>query len=169
MPEYKVGDTVVHSTFGSGKIVALDDKGSANAPLLYYVIETGDQILWVPVDEDGKSSLHPPTSVANFNLLFDLLRSEATILSNNPYRRNDQLAEMMLRASPRELCLVVRDLTRRSGSRKLSSHDVLVLNQAKKSLLDEWQRTFGDSREQAGKEMGWILSEIQYKAGVGKL
>jgi RNA polymerase-interacting CarD/CdnL/TRCF family regulator len=161
MPGYQIGDTVVHSTYGSGKIVAIDDKGSPDTPLSFYVIETGEQTLWVPVEENHSSSLHLPASGADFNLLIALLHSKADHLSNNPYQRRDQLAKRMQKASPKDLCLVIRDLAFRSRSRKLSSSDTEVLNQAQLLFLDEWQSSLGTTREKAGTEMGWILREIQ--------
>ena len=36
---FKIGDTVVHWTYGVGKVVAIDDKGSLGQPLFYYVDE----------------------------------------------------------------------------------------------------------------------------------
>ena len=35
MPIYEVGDTVVHWTYGSGKIVGIDDKGLPGEPCFY--------------------------------------------------------------------------------------------------------------------------------------
>jgi RNA polymerase-interacting CarD/CdnL/TRCF family regulator len=161
MPEYKVGDTVVHSTYGSGKIVVVADKGLPGAPCFYYVIETGEQTLWVPAEEEGSSSLHLPASGPDFKRLIALLRSPAENLSDNSYQRRDQLAKKMQKASPRDLCLVIRDLTSRSQSRDLSSSDKDVLNRAELFLLDEWQRSLGTGREKARTELGWILREIE--------
>ena len=159
MAEHKVGDTVVHWTYGSGKIVAVDDKGLPGQPCFYYVIEGSEQTLWVPVDENGSSSLHLPTSRSDFKLLINILRSQGEKMSNNPYQRRNQLDERMQKALPKDLCLVIRDLTYRSHSRKLSSSDFRVLKHAQSFLLDEWERSLGTPREQARSEMGWILKE----------
>lgn len=160
MPAYQIGDIVVHWTYGSGKIVAIGDKGLTGQPCSYYVIEGKGQTLWVPVEEDG-SSLHRPTSRADFKLLTNILRSQGEKMSNNPYRRRDQLTERVHKASPREVCLVIRDLTYRSHSLKLSSNDVRVLNHAKSDLLDEWERSLGTPREQARYQMEGILRETR--------
>lgn len=159
MPAYQVGDIVVHWTYGSGKIVAVDDKGLPGQPCSYYVIEGKGQTLWVPVEENGSSSLHRPTSRADFKLLTNILRSQGEKMSNNPYRRRDQLDERVHKASPKEVCLVIRDLTYRSHSRKLSSNDIRFLNHAKSDLLDEWERSLGTPREQARNQMEGILRE----------
>jgi RNA polymerase-interacting CarD/CdnL/TRCF family regulator len=159
MPVYKVGDTVVHWIYGSGKIVAINDKGLPGEPCAYYEIEGSEQTLWVPVDENGRSSLHLPTSRSDFKLLTNILRSQGEKMSDNPYQRQDQLAERMLKASPRDLCLVIRDLTYRSHRGKLSSNDTRVLNHAQSFLLDEWELSLGTPREKARRQMEWIIKE----------
>lgn len=143
MAMYKVGDSVVHWRYGSGKIVAVDDKGIPGEPSFYYVIEGNEQTLWVPVDEKGSSSLHLPTSRADFKLLINILRSQGEAMSNNPYQRRDQLEERMQKASPKELCLVIRDLTYRSHRGELSSSDTRVLNHAQSFLSNEWKLSLG--------------------------
>jgi RNA polymerase-interacting CarD/CdnL/TRCF family regulator len=158
MQSYKVGDAVIHWTYGSGKIVAIDDKGLPGKPRICYVVEGSNNTLWVPVDENGGSSLHLPTSRSDFKQLFNVLRSQGEDLSNNPYQRQDQLEERMQKASPTDLCLVIRDVTYRSrGRQKLSSNDNWILHHAQSFLLDEWERTFGTPREQARCEMERIL------------
>lgn len=62
---YKIGDTVVHWTYGPGEIVGIDNKGLPGQPSSYYVIETGERELWVPVDEIAGSSLHQPTTYSS--------------------------------------------------------------------------------------------------------
>jgi RNA polymerase-interacting CarD/CdnL/TRCF family regulator len=159
MQAYKVGDTVVHWTYGIGKIVAVANKGLPGQPCFYYVIEGNQHTLWVPVDENGSSSLHLPTSRSDFKRLINILRSQGEKMSNNTYQRRDQLEERMQKASPKDLCLVIRDLTYRSNRGKLSSSDIWVLKHAQTYLLDEWELSLGTPREKARSEMEWILKE----------
>jgi RNA polymerase-interacting CarD/CdnL/TRCF family regulator len=160
MAVYKVGDIVIHWTYGSGKIVAIKDQGLLGYPCLYYVIEGDRQtLLWVPVDEKGSSSLHLPTSRSDFKLLIDILRTQGERMSNNPYKRYDQLEERMQKASPEDLCLIIRDLNYRSHSQKLNSHDIRVMRHAQSFLTEDWERSLGTPREMAQREMEWILKE----------
>lgn len=157
--KHKVGDNVVHRTYGSGEITAVSDKGLPGQPCFYYVIEGNDQTVWVPVDEEGNSSLHLPTPRSDFELLINILRSQGEKMSNNRYQRQDQLAERMQKASIEDLCLVVRDLSYRSRWEKLSSSDIRAMNQAQSYLLDEWELSLGTPREQAKRELTWIIKE----------
>lgn len=159
MPEYKVGDIVVHWIYGSGKIIAIDEKGLPGRSCFYYVIEGDEQMLWVPVEENGSSSLHLSTSRSNFKLLTDVLRSQSERMSNYPHQRSDQLDKRMQKASPQDLCLVIRDLSHRSHSKTLNNNDIRVLRHAQSLLLDEWERSLGTSRKAARNEMEWILKE----------
>jgi RNA polymerase-interacting CarD/CdnL/TRCF family regulator len=159
MQAYKVGDTVVHWAYGAGVIVAIADKGLPGHPCSYYVIEGRQQTLWVPVEENDRSSLHLPTTRSDFKLLLQVLRSQGEKLSNNSYQRQDLLEKRTQKASPRELCLVIRDLNYRSQSQMLNSNDVWVLKQAQSSLLDEWELSLGTSREDAMVELEWVLKE----------
>ena len=160
MEKYRVGETVVHWIYGSGKIVAVDDKGLPGEPCFYYVIEGSQQTLWVPVDEIGRSSLHLPTSRSDLKLLVNILHSQGKMMSDNPYQRRDQLKEQMQKASPEDLCRVIRDLTYRSRREKLSDGDILTLKLAQTNLLDEWELSLGSPREEARLEMEWILKGI---------
>jgi RNA polymerase-interacting CarD/CdnL/TRCF family regulator len=159
MAAYKIGDTVVHWTYGSGKIVAVDDKGLAGKPCFYYVIEGNGQTLWVPVEEDGRSSLHLLTTRSDFKLLINILRSRGEKMSNYRFQRQDHLNKRMRKASPGDLCRVIRDLTYRSRMAKLSDSDIRALKLAKTHLLDEWELSLGTQREQARRELEWVLYE----------
>jgi len=159
MQVYKVGDTVVHWAYGIGKIAAIDDKGIPGEPCFYYVIEGNEQTLWVPVDENGKSSLHLPTPSTEFGQFISILRSAGEKMSDNPYQRENELDQRLQKMSLVDTCLIVRDLTYRSHSRKLSGNDIWVLKHAQSFLLDEWERSLGTPREKARVEMEWILKE----------
>jgi len=77
MPEYKIGDRVIHGVYGEGEVVAIEDKGTPEQPFWYYFIETGELTLWVPIQEAGGSSLHPAVAHAEYLSLSDLLVSKA--------------------------------------------------------------------------------------------
>jgi RNA polymerase-interacting CarD/CdnL/TRCF family regulator len=159
MLEYKIGDIVVHWTYGVGKIVAVNDKGLPGQPLFYYVIETGEQTLWVPVDENGSSSLHLQTPSSDFGSFKKILRTVGERMPDNPYQRKKELDQRMQKRSLVETCLIIRDLSYRSRSRQLSSSDTSILKHAQSSFLDEWVLSLGTPRENARTELEWMLKE----------
>ena len=159
MQMYKVGDEVVHWTYGMGKIVAIADKGLPGQPYFYYVIEGNEQTLWVPVDERENSSLHLPTLSSEFGQFISILRSAGKKLPDNSNQRGKELDQRMQKRSLSDTCLIIRDLNYRSRRGFLSSSDIRVLKLAQDTLLDEWERSLGTPRENARREMEWILKE----------
>lgn len=166
MAVHKIGDTVVHWIYGNGKIVAIDDKGLPGQPCFYYVVEGNQLTLWVPVDENGRSSLHLPTSRSDFMLLKNILRSQGEDMSNSRFQRQDRLEERMHKPSPEDACLVIRDLTFRSHRGNLSSSDKRFLKLAQNYLLDEWELSLGTPREEARLEMERILYKIPARRNI---
>jgi RNA polymerase-interacting CarD/CdnL/TRCF family regulator len=159
MQAYKVGDTVVHWNYGIGKILAVEDKGLPGDPCFYYVIEGNELTLWVPVEENGSSSLHLPTPSTEFGQLISILRSPGEMMSDSPDQRGTELDQRLQKKSLVETCLIIRDLNYRSYWGKLSSNDIWVLKNAQSFLLDEWKLSLGTPREKARVEMEWILKE----------
>lgn len=163
MATYQVGDTVIHWTYGSGKIKAIEDKGLPGQPCFYYIIEGSNQTLWVPVDEGGISSLHLVTPRAEFGQLISILRSSPKRLSNNPHHRRKALNQDIQRKSLASACRTMRDLNYHARWQKLSSSDIRILRSAQSHLLDEWEQSLGTPREMAKREMEWILKETSIR------
>jgi RNA polymerase-interacting CarD/CdnL/TRCF family regulator len=156
---YQVGDTVVHWTHGSGKVTAIEDKGSLGSPCFYYIIDGRDQILWVPVDEGEKSSLHRPTSRTDFGEYISILRSPRKRLPDNPHHRRKELEPHIQQRSVAGACHLIRDLSFHSSWRKMNNTDTRILRTAISHLLDEWELSFGTPRAKAKRELEWILKE----------
>ena len=55
------GDSVMHWTFGLGKVVRLEERNMSGGNVLYYAIQINDMTIWVPEDEMLETRLRPPT------------------------------------------------------------------------------------------------------------
>jgi RNA polymerase-interacting CarD/CdnL/TRCF family regulator len=80
-------------------------------------------------------------------------------MSRNPLIRRKQLSERMQKKTLEDICMIIRDLTKRSYGRRLNSNDMNVLKRAETLLLDEWVLSLGTPRERAQHEMMWLLRE----------
>jgi RNA polymerase-interacting CarD/CdnL/TRCF family regulator len=157
--EHQIGDTVVHWTYGSGKVTAIEDKGSPGFPCFYYIIDGRDQTLWVPVDEGENNSLHRPTSRTDFKEFISILRSPRTRLPDNPHHRRKELEPHVQQRSVAGACHLIRDLSFHASWRKMNNTDTRILRTAISHLLDEWELSFGTPRAKAKRELEWILKE----------
>lgn len=156
---FHIDDTIVHWTFGPGKIVDIEEKTLEDKTCLYYVVEAGDTTLWIPVSETGERSLRTPISAAEFKQLLKILQSPGEELPDQAYVRQSELNQRLRRKSLEEVCLVIRDLIYRSQLEKLNRSDQETLKRAEGLLLDEWELTLGTPRPNAQHELEAILAQ----------
>lgn len=157
---FHIDDTIVHWTFGPGKIVDIEEKTLENKTRLYYVVEAGETTLWIPVSETGEQSLRTPTSCDEFKKLLKHLRGPGESLPDQAYVRQSELNQRLKKKSLEEVCHVIRDLICRSGSQKLNRSDQEALKRAESLLLDEWELTLGTPRSAAQRELEEILEQL---------
>jgi CarD family transcriptional regulator len=155
--KYKIGDIIVHWTYGFGTVVGVDQKDMAGASQQYYVVEVKLFRFWVPVEEADEGSIRYPTEKIQFKLLFDILRTHGKSLPDYQYQRKIALRDRMQKRSLGDLCHVIRDLTDRSQKHALNQNDFAVLFRAEEHLLDEWVYALGTDRPNAMLELEVLL------------
>jgi CarD family transcriptional regulator len=156
---YKIGDTIIHWTFGIGKIIAVEEKQLSGLMQQYYVIDIERFTLWVPFKEENNGSIRFLTESIQFKALFDILRRHGNRLPEQYDKRRSELKQRMLKSSLGDICHVIRDLTDRSRLHTLNQNDSSVLNSAKTQLLDEWVLSLEAERPDAVRELEILLQE----------
>jgi RNA polymerase-interacting CarD/CdnL/TRCF family regulator len=73
---FREGDTVMHWTYGLGKVIELDERALFGQNTLYYAVKVGDLMVWVPADDRLGSRLRPPTSKVRANRSRTTARNE---------------------------------------------------------------------------------------------
>lgn len=154
---YKVGDTVVHWTYGVGSVVDIEEIHLAGTAKWYYVIDVESLKVWVPVDDAMKGSLRLPMNRNQFRHLLEILSKPGEPLPDRYFQRKIALRNRMEKRPVDGLCRVIRDLTDRSRNHSLSSEDSSVLFSAQELLLDEWVISLGTERSKALHEMEILL------------
>jgi RNA polymerase-interacting CarD/CdnL/TRCF family regulator len=155
---FQVGDKVIHWSYGLGEIIKLDEKTLSGQKARYYVVRVQNLTIWVPLGDDGKSNLRPPTPKSDFENLFAILRSPGEPLSNDRLERKTQLMEKMKNGSLQEICQVVRDLSFLRRGKKLNDNDVAILKRAHDFLIDEWKLSMIVPPAQAERELIQLLA-----------
>ncbi|MEJ2601231.1 MAG: CarD family transcriptional regulator [Anaerolineales bacterium] len=158
---YKIGDQVVHWTYGPGRIIGIDKKVLANKADTYYVVDVGRMTLWVPVGEDGEKSIRPPTPGDKFKQLLKLLRAPGEQLPDQQRQRQSELSERMQKRTLKDVCYIIRDLVTRSRTQRLNRYDNEILQRAEECLLNEWELSLGTPREIAQNELKSLLEVIE--------
>jgi len=156
--EYHIGDQVIHLSYGPGIITGIEEKRVADEAGKYYVVQTGELTLWVPL-EATKDRIRFPISLKEFRAHLSLLRGPGAELPDFHRDRLGSLAERMKGRSLPEICLVIRDLASRSKDHPLNNNDREVLATAQALLLDEWEIVAEISREAARAELQGLLEK----------
>jgi RNA polymerase-interacting CarD/CdnL/TRCF family regulator len=136
--DYKIGDPVMHWTYGIGQIVGLEERVIASQKTLYYAVKVQDLTIWVPADGKLESRLRTPTPAARFKHLFAILTGPGEPLPEDRHERKTWLSEQLKDGRAESLCRVIRDLSAYQQAKSLNENDQIFLKRAQNALLGEW-------------------------------
>lgn len=156
---FQVGDTIVHRSYGPGKIIQMDEKELSGHTNFYYVVQVKDMMLWVPVSETSESNLRSLTPAGEFDKLFAILSGSGEPLSANRLERKMQLIERMKSGSLEAICRVICDLSSYKRTKKMSDSDTSILERARDFLLTEWKLSLSVPLAQADQKLKQLLGE----------
>jgi CarD family transcriptional regulator len=154
---YHVGDQVVHSTYGLGEIIQLDEKMLLGNTKQYYVVQIRDLKIWVPVSEGGRSSLRNLTPASEFENLFVILASPAQPLPDDRFQRKTYLTDQLKDGKLASVCQAVRDLAYFKRSKKFNEYDKAIMERAESFLVDEWAISLSVSVIEAKQHLNQLL------------
>jgi RNA polymerase-interacting CarD/CdnL/TRCF family regulator len=146
MKDFQVGEKVIHSNYGLGEVIQIDEKVLSDEPTRCYVVKVRDLKIWVPAGEKSTGSLRRPTPPSKFDRLFAILRSPGEPLSDNRFERKTQLSESLRNGKPEGICQVIRDLSYFGQSKKLNESDKTLLQRMGVFI----SRLFGSGAARAG-------------------
>ena len=156
--QLKVGDLVVHPTYGVGRIVEIEEKKfSEKGVHLYYKVILPKRTVWIPVEAQEASGLRLVTAKSDLDHYRNLLKSPPVLLDKNHHRRHLELVSRLKQGSFQALCEVVRDLTAWGWRKPLGQTDTATLQKTRQSLYQEWATAAGVSTTEAIKEIDSLL------------
>jgi len=156
---FQIGDKVIHSTFGLGEIVHIEEKIIQGLPTNCYVVRTTELMVWIPINDLQQHSLRVPTPPEEFERLSVILTNPSETLLEDRELRKNQLMTQMKDGQLASICRVVRDLTHFKHSKKLNDQEKSILERAINSLLTEWTYSLGMPLSQAHQAMTNLLGE----------
>jgi RNA polymerase-interacting CarD/CdnL/TRCF family regulator len=160
---FQVGDQVVHSIYGVGEIIQVDEKKIAGNTAQYYVVQIGTLTLWVPVNSNGDSTLRYPTPASEFSEIFTILSGPAQPLAQDRLARKTQLADQIKDGKLASVCKAIRDLTNHRKTQKMNEYDTATLERIKTFLLNEWCISLSVPLTQARQDLHHLLGEEEMK------
>jgi len=161
---FRVGDAVMHWTFGLGKVVRLEEREVAEGQKIkYYAVQIEDMTVWVPADEMLETRLRPPTPASEFKKLIKILTGPGEPLPEDRHQRKLVLTEWLKNGRADSLCRAVRSLSSYRQERSLNDNDQALARRLQKALVGEWGFAMSIPAEQAMTELQRILTPAQAK------
>ncbi len=156
---FQIGDKVIHSTFGLGEIVQIEEKMIHGNLTNCYVFRINEMSTWIPINSQDQHTLRVPTPPDEFGRVSAILASPGETLLEDRAQRKDQLLARIRDGQLSSICQVVRDLTYFKRSKKLNEQENSLLERATNSLLTEWTYSKGITLPQARKALENLLGE----------
>jgi RNA polymerase-interacting CarD/CdnL/TRCF family regulator len=157
---FRIGDKVIHCTFGLGEITQIENKVINGNQKSCYVIQLNDMTIWVPLDDSGECSLRTPTPPGEFMKTLPILSSPNENLLEDRLLRKKQLTDQLKDGQLASICRVVRDLSHYQRNFKLNDQERSIFDRAVRSLLTEWTFTLGTTQHQAHQTMERMLGNL---------
>jgi RNA polymerase-interacting CarD/CdnL/TRCF family regulator len=154
---FKIGDKVIHWTYGLGEITQIEEKPIHGQTMNCYVFQTSDMTIWIPIHEQQQQSLRHPTTPDEFTRLYAILTSPGESLQEDRILRKNELLTQLRDGQLASICRVVRDLTQYKRNSKLNDQERSILERAERSLLTEWTYSLGLPMSQAQEAMISLL------------
>jgi RNA polymerase-interacting CarD/CdnL/TRCF family regulator len=134
----KIGDRVIHWTYGLGQIVGIEERTISDQKVMYYAVKVRDMTIWVPVDDHLQTRLRPPTSPDDFKSLINILSGTGEPLPVDRQERKLFLVEKLKDGQAGTLCRVIRDLSAHKREHPLNDNDQNLMRRSREALISEW-------------------------------
>jgi CarD family transcriptional regulator len=151
--EYQIGEWVVHFKHGLGQVVGMEERVLNGGGSMYYVVQTPDLTIWVPMDEHVQARLRMPVSAAGFKNVISILSEPAEELPTDYRQRNLKIQTMLKQGDAEARCRVIRDLAAYRHGKTWNVHDQEVLKAVRKVLIGEWCYSLAISPEEAEMQL----------------
>ena len=158
------GDLVIHWIYGLGKVLRLEAMALSDEQILYYAIQIGETIIWVPADDMLESRLRQPTPEAEFTKLMGTLSYPGKTLPMDRFARKKLLLEWLQDGRCKSLFQVIHSLSTYRDLHPLNDSDQELMRRTQKALLSEWSVAMSMSLAQAEYQLHRLLTSHSARA-----
>jgi CarD family transcriptional regulator len=156
---HKIGDKVIHFSFGFAEIIGIEEKEVKGEMMKYYVAKTKDMEIWMPVSDASSEKIRNPSSQKEMKDCFAVLRSKYKPFSEDRSVRKSDIQARVKIGTTHSLCELIRDLSYYKNKCKINEYEKSVLDRAILVLTDEWAFSYNIPPTQARHELNKLLVE----------
>lgn len=161
---FNIGDWVSHPYHGVGKVTDLETKRLGGEESQFYRVETEDSTFWIPVQDAEEGRSRPVVSSKKLEETKAILSGEPEEMAQNYRTRQSRLQKIMAKGSLRGMARMIRDLAARRREKSLNTIERRSYRHFRKSLIDEWSKVEGVSKQEVQANLRKLLRESREKA-----
>lgn len=158
---YSLGDWVVHSYYGLGQIIRIEDKPIQDVDTPCYKVKTKDSTYWFPTTGTRNPRIRPVASEAIIDNVIRTLRSEASTLDTDRMLWKKMIEDVQAENELLSISALVRDLSAQQVIRNLNQIERDALSHNKERLLLEWALIVPEEIEELRSRLSRLIHESQ--------
>jgi CarD family transcriptional regulator len=151
------GDWIKHPYHGVGQITGLEQKTLGGEEKTFYRVDTDDSTYWIPIEDADESAARLVVSEESLKKSLEILSEEPEIMADHYRARRGRIREVRESGRLTRVAKLVRDLAGRRHRESLNSTERRAYREFRQSLIAEWARVEGISKEKAESRLRKFL------------
>jgi CarD family transcriptional regulator len=135
---FKIGDWIVHYSYGVGKVVDIIDKGLKGHQETFFRVSTAEIEYWIPIDKVDSARIEPIRSEKDFDQAVQIIEKPPQPMTESHNLNKRLIYERWLDGSLPARAALIRDLYGRNKKRELSYDEKVTFEKAENFFINEW-------------------------------
>lgn len=135
---FKIGDWIVHDTYGVGEVVDILDKALDGHSDTYFKVSTEEIEYWLPSEKADADHIKTVRSEKEFDQALKIIAKPPDLMSESANRVKRLVYERWLDGSLPARAALIRDLHGRNSIKELSYDEKKTFTKAENFFISEW-------------------------------
>lgn len=161
---FEKGEWITHPYHGVGQITQIEQKTLNESEQLYYRVETENKTFWIPLEDAEDSTARPVVTEKTLEESLDILADEPEVMADNYRTRRSRINDVRDSGRLVGIARLLRDLAGRRRRKSLNSTERRAYREFRQSLIAEWSRVEGITKDKAESRFRKLLGLGREKA-----
>lgn len=150
---YKVGDQVVHSSYGVGEVTGIVEKQLSGEATFYYCVSGSESTYYVPINNASTTRIRPVASGQQLAQALNTLGQSPVAMDEDYKNRRARIKEVSVSGGLQPMVELLRDLEGRRMTGKITDAEKQAFDTVEMRLAAEWAVVLEISLEEARSEL----------------
>jgi RNA polymerase-interacting CarD/CdnL/TRCF family regulator len=166
LPEYTIGDWVVHHSYGVGQIRNIEVKPIHGEQVKCFRVKTKDSAFWFPKNRPDNPRIRPVVTPDIIQHAIEEMKTPVLELDPDRLIWKKRINETKASDDLIAISQIVRDLNLLRTQRKLNQTEERALNDFTDRLIDEWSTAMKTDSSVVRRELNEHIQAIKALADV---